>query len=95
MMLRGFGDATGTLLPVESPPGPAASGASCVTSDPGFTVGLQTWSDFTSWSGNLADITSIPTWICYPMMNLGIITAPVIAAVSLVFLLGRATKRGR
>ena len=87
MMLRGLGQEA-TLQPV-------ASGASCVTSDPGFTIGLQSWLDTTQWSGNVSDVTRIPTWICYPGMNLGIIAAPVIAAVGVVFLLGRATKRGR
>ena len=74
---------------------PVETTGACVTSDPGFMVGLESWGDFPSWSNNISDITSIPTWMCYPMMNLGIVAAPLVAIASAVFFLGRATKRGR
>jgi len=74
-------------------PAPAAAGASCITTDPGFMIGLESWTDFSQWSGNVSDVTSLPTWMCYPMMNLGIVVAPVAAVGLLLFTLGRASKR--
>lgn len=84
---------SGSITIPPTPSGTSGNETPSCAADPGFTVGLESWGQPGQWSGNITEITTLSTWACYPMMNLGIVVAPLVAAAGIIFFIGRGSKR--